>query len=91
LQLIEEAESQRAPIERFIERFSRWYTPAMMLVALAVILIPPLTMGADWQTWIYRVLALLLIGCPCALVISTPAAVTSALAAATRQGALIKG
>ncbi|MFL9590839.1 zinc/cadmium/mercury/lead-transporting ATPase [Aeromonas schubertii] len=91
LQLIEEAESQRAPIERFIERFSRWYTPAMMLVALAVILIPPLTMGADWQTWIYRGLALLLIGCPCALVISTPAAVTSALAAATRQGALIKG
>lgn len=91
LQLIEEAESQRAPIERFIDRFSRWYTPAMMLVALAVILIPPLTMGADWQTWIYRGLALLLIGCPCALVISTPAAVTSALAAATRQGALIKG
>lgn len=91
LQLIEEAESQRAPIERFIDRFSRWYTPAMMLVALAVILIPPLAMGADWQTWIYRGLALLLIGCPCALVISTPAAVTSALAAATRQGALIKG
>ncbi|MFR9720720.1 zinc/cadmium/mercury/lead-transporting ATPase [Aeromonas diversa] len=91
LQLIEEAESQRAPIERFIDRFSRWYTPAMMLVALAVILIPPLAMGADWETWTYRGLALLLIGCPCALVISTPAAVTSALAAATRQGALIKG
>lgn len=91
LQLIEEAESKRAPIERFIDRFSRWYTPAMMLVALAVILIPPLALGADWETWTYRGLALLLIGCPCALVISTPAAVTSALAAATRQGALIKG
>ncbi|WP_241005934.1 heavy metal translocating P-type ATPase, partial [Aeromonas media] len=91
LHLIEEAESQRAPIERFIDRFSRWYTPAMMLVALLVMLVPPLALGQGWEEWIYRALALLLIGCPCALVISTPAAVTSALAAATRQGALIKG
>lgn len=91
LHLIEEAESQRAPIERFIDRFSRWYTPAMMLVALLVVIIPPLAFGQSWDEWIYRGLALLLIGCPCALVISTPAAVTSALAAATRQGALIKG
>lgn len=91
LHLIEEAESQRAPIERFIDRFSRWYTPAMMLVALLVVLVPPLVFGQSWDEWIYRGLALLLIGCPCALVISTPAAVTSALAAATRQGALIKG
>ncbi|MCF5883940.1 zinc/cadmium/mercury/lead-transporting ATPase [Aeromonas veronii] len=91
LHLIEEAESQRAPIERFIDRFSRWYTPAMMLVALLVVLMPPLAFGQSWDEWIYRGLALLLIGCPCALVISTPAAVTSALAAATRQGALIKG
>lgn len=91
LHLIEEAESQRAPIERFIDRFSRWYTPAMMLVALLVMLVPPLAFGQSWDEWVYRGLALLLIGCPCALVISTPAAVTSALAAATRQGALIKG
>ncbi|WP_043757882.1 zinc/cadmium/mercury/lead-transporting ATPase [Aeromonas taiwanensis] len=91
LHLIEEAETQRAPIERFIDRFSRWYTPAMMLVALLVMLVPPLAFGQSWDEWIYRALALLLIGCPCALVISTPAAVTSALAAATRQGALIKG
>ncbi|WP_393935517.1 zinc/cadmium/mercury/lead-transporting ATPase [Aeromonas rivipollensis] len=91
LHLIEEAESQRAPIERFIDRFSRWYTPAMMLVALLVMLVPPLAFGQGWDEWIYRALALLLIGCPCALVISTPAAVTSALAASTRQGALIKG
>lgn len=91
LHLIEEAESQRAPIERFIDRFSRWYTPAMMLAALLVMLVPPLAFGQAWDPWIYRALALLLIGCPCALVISTPAAVTSALAAATRQGALIKG
>lgn len=91
LHLIEEAETQRAPIERFIDRFSRWYTPAMMLVALLVVIVPPLAFGQSWDEWIYRGLALLLIGCPCALVISTPAAVTSALAAATRQGALIKG
>lgn len=91
LHLIEEAESQRAPIERFIDRFSRWYTPAMMLAALLVVVVPPLAFGQSWDEWIYRGLALLLIGCPCALVISTPAAVTSALAAATRQGALIKG
>ncbi|MEN9530981.1 MAG: hypothetical protein RIQ83_205 [Pseudomonadota bacterium] len=91
LHLIEEAETQRAPIERFIDRFSRWYTPAMMLIALLVVIVPPLAFGQSWDEWIYRGLTLLLIGCPCALVISTPAAVTSALAAATRQGALIKG
>ncbi|MFC3393702.1 zinc/cadmium/mercury/lead-transporting ATPase [Brenneria rubrifaciens] len=91
LQLIEEAETRRAPIERFLDSFSRYYTPAIMLLSLLVILIPPLLMGQPWQEWIYRGLTLLLIGCPCALVISTPAAITSGLAAATRQGALIKG
>lgn len=91
LQLIEEADERRAPIERFLDTFSRYYTPAIMLMSLLVILIPPLAMGLPWETWIYRGLTLLLIGCPCALVISTPAAITSALAAATRQGALIKG
>jgi Cd2+/Zn2+-exporting ATPase len=91
LQLIEEAEERRAPIERFLDTFSRYYTPAIMLMALLVVIIPPLAMGLPWETWIYRGLTLLLIGCPCALVISTPAAITSGLAAATRQGALIKG
>ncbi|MGL5302896.1 MAG: zinc/cadmium/mercury/lead-transporting ATPase [Aeromonas sp.] len=91
LHLIEEAQSQRAPIERFIDRFSRAYTPAIMLFALLVMLVPPLAFGQSWDEWIYRALTLLLIGCPCALVISTPAAVTSALAAASRQGVLIKG
>ncbi|QHD52839.1 zinc/cadmium/mercury/lead-transporting ATPase [Shewanella algae] len=91
LHLIEEAEGQRAPIERFIDKFSRWYTPAIMLLALLTVLLPPLLYAEPWEQWIYRGLTLLLIGCPCALVISTPAAVTSALAAATRQGALIKG
>ncbi|QIL86175.1 zinc/cadmium/mercury/lead-transporting ATPase [Vibrio sp. HDW18] len=91
LHLIEQAESRKAPLERFLDKFSRWYTPLMMMVAIVVIIIPPLAFGADWQTWIYRGLALLLIGCPCALVISTPAAITSGLAAAARRGALIKG
>ncbi|CAI1896194.1 Lead, cadmium, zinc and mercury-transporting ATPase [Serratia proteamaculans] len=91
LQLIEEAEERRAPIERFLDRFSRYYTPAIMLLAIAVILVPPLLYAQPWDTWIYRGLTLLLIGCPCALVISTPAAITSGLAAATRRGALIKG
>ncbi|PWC15394.1 zinc/cadmium/mercury/lead-transporting ATPase [Brenneria corticis] len=91
LQLIEQAEERRAPIERFLDRFSRYYTPAVMLLSLLVILIPPLLLAQPWQEWIYRGLTLLLIGCPCALVISTPAAVASGLAAATRQGALIKG
>ncbi|PKH22249.1 zinc/cadmium/mercury/lead-transporting ATPase [Enterobacterales bacterium CwR94] len=91
LHLIEEAESKRAPVERFIDSFSRYYTPAIMAIALLVAIVPPLLAGAEWQPWIYKALTLLLIGCPCALVISTPAAITSGLAAATRRGALIKG
>lgn len=91
LKLIEEAEERRAPVERFIDRFSRIYTPAIMLIALLVTLVPPLFFGAPWEGWIYKGLTLLLIGCPCALVISTPAAITSGLAAAARRGALIKG
>lgn len=91
LHLIEEAEERRAPIERFLDRFSRIYTPAIMVMALLVAVLPPLLTAADWQPWIYKGLTLLLIGCPCALVISTPAAITSGLAAASRRGALIKG
>ncbi len=91
LRLIEEAEERRAPVERFIDRFSRIYTPVIMLIALLVAIVPPLLFSAPWEAWIYKGLTLLLIGCPCALVISTPAAITSGLAAAARQGALIKG
>lgn len=91
LRLIEEAEERRAPIERFIDRFSRIYTPLIMALALLTVIIPPLFFGQLWEPWIYKGLTLLLIGCPCALVISTPAAITSGLAAAARYGALIKG
>ncbi|MGV3344603.1 zinc/cadmium/mercury/lead-transporting ATPase [Enterobacteriaceae bacterium LUAb1] len=91
LQLIENAESRRAPVERFMDTFSRYYTPIVLLLAGGVALFPPLFTAAPWLPWIYKALALLLIGCPCALVISIPAAVTSGLAAAARFGALIKG
>ena len=91
IRLIEEAEERKAPVERFIDAFSRWYTPLMMLLASLVAFIPPLIFAAPWVEWIYKALTLLLIACPCALVISTPAAVTSALARAARNGALVKG
>ena len=89
--LVEEAESARAPTERFIDRFSRSYMPAITGLALLVAVIPPLLFGQVWDTWIYRGLALLLIGCPCALVISVPASIASALATGARHGILMKG
>ncbi|PSW09420.1 zinc/cadmium/mercury/lead-transporting ATPase [Photobacterium rosenbergii] len=91
LHLIEDAESRKAPLERFVDRFSRWYTPAMIVLAALVVVIPPMFFGQAWDEWLYKGLTLLLIACPCALVISIPAAITSGLAAATRRGALIKG
>jgi len=91
IHLVEEAEASKAPVARFIDRFSSVYTPAAMLAALLVAVVPPLLFGADWGEWIYRALALLLIACPCALVLSVPAAVTSGISAGARRGLLIKG
>lgn len=91
IRLVEEAEEARAPTERFIDRFSRWYMPLIVALSAAVILIPPLAFGGDWQTWIYRGLTLLLIGCPCALVISVPASIASALSSGAKRGLLMKG
>jgi Zn2+/Cd2+-exporting ATPase len=91
IHLVEEAQGARAPMARFIDRFSAWYTPAAMVVAALIIVLPPLLLGAEWHTWIYRGLAVLLIACPCALVISTPAAIASGLAAGARKGLLVKG
>jgi len=91
IRLVEEAEEARAPTERFIDRFSRWYMPAVVAVSALVVLVPPLVFGADWGTWIYRGLALLLIGCPCALVISVPASIASSLSAGAKRGLLMKG
>jgi len=91
IRLVEEAQEARAPTERFIDRFSRYYMPAVVGLALLVAVVPALALGGDWWTWTYRALALLLIGCPCALVISVPASIASALSAGARQGLLMKG
>ncbi|WP_126976260.1 heavy metal translocating P-type ATPase [Frigidibacter oleivorans] len=91
IRLVEEAEEARAPTERFIDRFSRWYMPAIVAVAALVIVVPPLVFGQPWDTWVYRGLALLLIGCPCALVISVPASIASAMSTGARRGLLMKG
>ncbi|WP_245282287.1 MULTISPECIES: heavy metal translocating P-type ATPase [Hyphomicrobiales] len=89
--LVAEAQDAKAPTERFIDRFSRIYMPFIVGLSLLVAVLPPLLAGGTWGEWIYRGLALLLIGCPCALVISVPAAIASSLATAARRGLLIKG
>lgn len=91
VRLVEEAADSKAPSERFIDQFAKWYMPVICLVALGTALIPPLLFAQVWDTWIYRALTLLLIGCPCALVISTPASIASALAVGARRGLLVKG
>ncbi|MEX2641823.1 MAG: heavy metal translocating P-type ATPase [Acetobacterales bacterium] len=91
VRLVEEAQGAKAPTARFIDRFSARYTPAAMAAAALIMVLPPALLGADWSTWLYRGLATLLIACPCALVISTPAAIASGLAAGARRGLLVKG
>ncbi|GGS01041.1 heavy metal translocating P-type ATPase [Deinococcus sedimenti] len=90
IHLVEQAEAHRAPVARFIDRFSRVYTPVVLLIAVLTATVPVL-LGGEWQAWLYKGVALLLIGCPCALVLSVPAAITSAVSAGTRRGLLIKG
>jgi len=91
VKLVEEAQEKKAPTERFIDRFSRYYTPGVVVVAALIAVLPPLVAGWDWSEWIYKGLAVLLIGCPCALVISTPAAIAASLSAGARRGLLLKG
>ena len=91
VKLVEEAQESKAPTERFIDRFSRYYTPGVVAVAALVAIVPPLLFGGTWNGWIYKGLAILLIGCPCALVISVPAAIAASLSAGARRGLLLKG
>ncbi len=91
IRMVGEAHSRRAPSEQWVEKFARVYTPLVMLLALAILLVPPLMFAQPWSAWIYNSLVLLVIACPCALVIATPVSIVAALTAAARAGVLIKG
>ena len=88
--LVADAQATTAPTARFIDSFSGWYTPAAIVIAALVAIVPPLAFGGDWPVWAYRALTVLLIACPCALVLSTPAAIATGIATAARYGILIK-
>lgn len=91
IRLVGQAQSRRGPSEQWVDRFARVYTPTVMLLALAIFVVPPIVFGGLWADWFYRALVLLVIACPCALVISTPVSIVAGIAAAARQGVLIKG
>ncbi|MBX3737991.1 MAG: heavy metal translocating P-type ATPase [Candidatus Didemnitutus sp.] len=91
IRLVAEAQEQKAPTQRFVDVFARYYTPTVTVVALLIFLIPPLAMGGDWSAWLYRACVLLIIACPCALVISTPVSIVAGLTALARRGVLVKG
>lgn len=91
IRMVGEAQSRRGPSEQWVEKFARYYTPSVMALAFLILIVPPLAFGGDWSEWLYRALVLLVIACPCALVISTPVSVVAGLAAAARQGILVKG
>jgi len=91
IRLVKEAQEQKAPTQRFVDVFARYYTPAVTVVALLIFLVPPLFLGGDWSQWLYRACVLLIIACPCALVISTPVSIVAGMAALAKRGVLVKG